>query len=48
MITQEELEALLHIIRRAPINQAEIIAINSIIEKLAAAVKKQEAKTESA
>lgn len=48
MITQQELDALLLIIQRAPINQAEIIAINSIIEKLAAAVKKQEAKTEPA
>ena len=35
MITQQELDALILIIGRAPMNQAEIIAINAIVEKLA-------------
>ena len=37
MITQQELDALILIIQRAPMNQAEIIAINGIVEKLARA-----------
>ena len=39
MITQQELDALILIIGRAPMNQAEIIAINAIVEKLARETK---------
>jgi len=39
MITQQELDALILIIQRAPMNQAEIIAINAIVEKLARATQ---------
>lgn len=37
MITQPELDALILIIQRAPMNQAELLAMNAIVEKLARA-----------
>lgn len=42
MITRQELDALLLIIQRAPMNQAEILSVNAIIEKLALEIQKQE------
>lgn len=47
MITQQELDALILIIQRAPMNQAELLAMNAIVEKLANATKAANATSSS-